>query len=75
MKFFAEQILTHRLWKTYGFQRRQVWGGDVSGVWDGNAIKLRCDDHCTTINVIKFIDPPPQKTPKNKQTKNNRAPW
>ena len=24
------------------------------GVWDGNAIKLGCDDH-TTINVIKFI--------------------
>ena len=23
--------------------------------WDGNAIKLGCDDHCTTINVIKFI--------------------
>ena len=29
MNFFAEQILTHRLWKTYGFQMRQVggWGG------------------------------------------------
>ena len=25
-------------------------------VWDGNAIKLDCDDHCTTINVIKFIE-------------------
>lgn len=25
------------------------------GVWDGNAIKLGCDDHCATINVIKFI--------------------
>ena len=25
------------------------------GVWDGNAIRLGCDDHCTTINVIKFI--------------------
>ena len=30
------------------------WGG--LGVWDGNAIKLGCDDHCTTINVIKFIE-------------------
>ena len=28
---------------------------DGLGVWDGNAIKLGCDDHCTTINVIKFI--------------------
>ena len=26
------------------------------GVWDGNPIKLGCDDHCTTINVIKFIE-------------------
>ena len=26
------------------------------GAWDGNCIKLGCcDDHCTTINVIKFI--------------------
>ena len=25
-------------------------------VWDGNAIKFGCDDHCTTINVIKFIE-------------------
>ena len=23
---------------------------------DGNAIKLDCDDCCTTINVIKFIE-------------------
>ena len=52
--FFAEQILTQRLRKTYGFQRRQVGGdgGDGPGVEDGNAIKLGCDDHCTTIKVI-----------------------
>ena len=30
--------------------------GDGLGVWDGNAIKLGCDDHCTTVNVIKFIE-------------------
>ena len=43
--------------KTYGFQRRQtVWGsGDVLGVWDGNPIKLDCDDHRTTINVINSL--------------------
>ena len=29
---------------------------DVQGVWDGNAIKLGCDDCCTTVNVIKFIE-------------------
>ena len=40
-----------------GFQRRQVGGwGDGLGVWDGNAIKLACDDCCTTVNVIKFIE-------------------
>ena len=30
--------------------------GDGLGVWSGNAIKLGCDDHCTTINTIKFIE-------------------
>ena len=25
-------------------------------VWDGNAVKLGCDDHCTNINIIKFIE-------------------
>ena len=58
MNFLAEQILTHRLWKPYGFQMKQFWGGweDALGVWDGNAVKFGCDDHCTTINVIKFIE-------------------
>ena len=35
---FAEQILTHRLWKTYGFQRRQVGGGRLG--WKGYKIGL-----------------------------------
>ena len=26
---FEEQILTHRLWKTYGYQRRQVGEGEM----------------------------------------------
>ena len=30
-------------------------GGDVLGLWDGNPIKLDCDDHCTTINVINSL--------------------
>ena len=56
VNFFAEQILTHRLWKTYGFQRSQVGGWEnVLGVWDGNPIKLDCDDHCTTINIINSL--------------------
>ena len=29
--------------------------GDVLGLWDGNPIKLDCDDHCTTINVINSL--------------------
>jgi len=36
---------------------RQVGGWEHAlGVWDGNAVKLSCDDHCTTINIIKFIE-------------------
>ena len=29
--------------------------GNALGLWDGNAIKLGCDDHCTTINVINSL--------------------
>ena len=25
------------------------------GVWDGNVVKLGCDDFCTTINVINSL--------------------
>ena len=57
LNFLAEQILTHRLWKTYGYQRRQYRGhGDALGVWDGYPIKLDCDNHCTTINVINSLN-------------------
>ena len=31
-------------------------GRDGLGVWDRNVIKLGCDDYCTTINVVKFIE-------------------
>ena len=38
--------------KTYGYQRGQVGGAvggrDVLEVWDGNVLKLGCDDGCTT---------------------------
>ena len=57
MNFFAEQILTHILRKTYGFQKVRLGGwGDALGLWDGNTMKFGCEDHCTTINVIKFIE-------------------
>ena len=43
--------------KNLWLQMRQVGGwGDALRVWDGNAIKLGCDDCCTPINVIKFIE-------------------
>ena len=29
--------------------------GDALGLWDGNPMKLDCDDHCTTINVINSL--------------------
>ena len=34
---------------------RQVGWGNALSVWDGHAVKFGCDDHCTAINVIKFI--------------------
>jgi len=37
--------------------KETVWRvGDVPVVWDGNPIKLDCDDHCTTINVINSLN-------------------
>ena len=39
--------------KNLWFPKETVWGlGGCTGVWDGNDIKLDCDNHCTTINVI-----------------------
>ena len=29
--------------------------GGALGSWDGNPIKLDCDDHCTSINVINSL--------------------
>ena len=43
--------------KNLRFPRETGWGVGVElRVWDANAVKLGCDDHCITINVIKFID-------------------
>ena len=57
LNFFAEQMLTHRHWKTYGLQRRQFgdWG-DVLGLWDGNPVKSDCYDHYTTTDVINSFE-------------------
>ena len=56
MNFFAEQILTHRL-KNLRFPKETDLGGGYGlGVWDRNAMKLRCDDYCTMINIIKVVE-------------------
>lgn len=55
MNLFAEQKQTHRIWKTYGYQRGQVEGEGWTGFGDGNVLKLGRDDGCTTINIIKYI--------------------
>ena len=48
----ADSQTLKNLWlsKETGWQRR-----DGLGVWDGN-VKLGCNDGCTTINIIKFIE-------------------
>ena len=43
--------------KNLRFPKETGWGvGNGLRVWDENAIKSGCDDHCTTINIIKFIE-------------------
>ena len=52
---FAEQTDSQTL-KNLCFLKETGWGQwDGLGVWDGSAIKLGYVDHCTTVNVIKFI--------------------
>ena len=43
--------------KNLGLPKELCLGGrDGSGVVDGNFLKLGCDDHCKTINIIKFTE-------------------
>ena len=43
--------------KNLRFPKETDWGvGGCAGLWDENAVRLSCDDHCTTINVIKFFE-------------------
>ena len=38
------------------FPKETVCGvGGCAGMWDGNPIKLDCDDHHTTINVVNSL--------------------
>ena len=42
--------------KNLCFPKETVQGvGHALGLWDGNPIKLDCDDHCTTTNVINSL--------------------
>ena len=50
LNVFAQQILTQQTLKNLRFTKETGWGMEGwAGVWDGNAIKLGHDDHCTTI--------------------------
>ena len=70
MNFFAEQILTQTL-KNLWFPNETGWGwGDALRVWDGNAVKFGCDDHCTTINVINSLSN--KKKTNNKKTRQSQ---
>ena len=42
-------------------------GRDELGVWDGNVVKLGCDDGCITIKIIKFTEK------KRKESKTNEV--
>ena len=42
--------------KNVWFPKETVCGvGGCAELWDGNSIKLNCDDHCTTINVVNSL--------------------
>ena len=70
----TDRILTHRLWNTYGFQRRYFGGwGDALGLWNGKPIKLEYDDHCTTINVVNALSNIKKKKLKAKEKW--KVPW
>ena len=56
MNFFAEQILTHRLWKTHGFQMRQVGGGGCAGVVGWQSYKIGLWWSLYNYKCKKFIE-------------------
>ena len=57
------------LW--FSKQTGQGHGRDGLAIWDGNAVKLGCDDCCITINVIKLIELKTLKLKKMKTGKKN----
>ena len=56
--------------KNFWSPEETVWGwGDALGLWDRNPIKLDCDGHCTTINVINSLSNKKLKLKKQKRKK------
>ena len=53
MTFFALRKTDSQTLKNLWFPRET--GCAAGGGGPGNATKLGCDDHCTTINEIKFM--------------------
>ena len=49
----------YKQWHFFSIKKPWIFslGGweDALGLWDGNPIKLDCDDHCTTINVTNSL--------------------
>ena len=58
INLFAEQQVTHGLWKTYMLPKETCQGAGKDGlrVCDGKVLKLGCDDGCTTINIINQMN-------------------
>ena len=54
-KLLCRTVTDVQTLKNLWFPKDTGWGcgGDGLGVWSGNAVKLGCNDCCTTINVIK----------------------
>ena len=56
IQWMVQEKVPQRVERAAFLKREQLGGGggDALGVWDVNDVKLGCDDHCTTINVIKI---------------------
>ena len=49
--------------------------GNVLGLWDGNPVKLDCEDHYTTTDVINSLKNKKQKEKKKKKKATTEGTW
>ena len=59
MNLFAEQKTDSQTLKNLCLPKGRGGGKEGRGgpgVWDGNVVKLGCDDSCTIINIIKCTE-------------------